>query len=52
MYLSGNIWICNGQDFLVSGVILEVSPVICLVVWEVGIICDTVMSVSNGMDEY
>lgn len=45
MYLSGDIWICNGENFLVSRVVLEIPSVICLVLWEVRIVYDARMSV-------
>ena len=49
MYLSGDIRICNCQDFLVSRVVLEVSPVVCLVSWEVRVVCDASMLVADGL---
>ena len=49
MYLSGDIRVRNCQDFLVSRVVLEVSPVVCLVFWEVRVICDASMLVTDGL---
>ena len=49
MYFPGDTWICNGQNFLVSRIILQVSPVICLVLWEVRVVYDARILVFEPM---